>query len=128
MGCDGSSGHSNYSQRYSTGEEGQPDTSSLAACPVQLRLHTTNGTRIIWNNPRPSSTHWRWKARVYSTRRSIRKVAAILGATCDGYTVPFGGDAQVEVTETVLDEGLVVDSAIVVPFDTDTEKLIPISP
>ncbi|GBP65579.1 hypothetical protein EVAR_87555_1 [Eumeta japonica] len=58
MGCDGSSGHSNYSQRYSTGEEGQPDTSLLAACPVPLRLHTTNGTRIIWNNPRPSSTRF----------------------------------------------------------------------
>ncbi|GBO99786.1 hypothetical protein EVAR_103386_1 [Eumeta japonica] len=53
---------------------------------------------------------------------ALEKVAAILGATCDGYTVPFGGDAQVEVTETVLDEGLVVDSAVVIPFDTDTEN------
>ncbi|GBP40883.1 Retrovirus-related Pol polyprotein from transposon TNT 1-94 [Eumeta japonica] len=53
---------------------------------------------------------------------ALEKVAAILGATCDGYTVPFGGDAQVEVTETVFDEVLVVDSAIVVPFDTDTKK------
>ncbi|GBO98992.1 hypothetical protein EVAR_70679_1 [Eumeta japonica] len=59
---------------------------------------------------------------------ALEKVAAILGATCDGYTVPFGGDSQVEVKETVLDEGLVVDSAVVVPFDTDTEKLTPISP
>ncbi|GBP31242.1 Gamma-tubulin complex component 3 homolog [Eumeta japonica] len=57
---------------------------------------------------------------------ALEKVAAILGAGMA--TVPFGGDAQVEVTETVLDEGLVVDSAVVIPFDTDTEKLIPISP
>ncbi|GBP11503.1 hypothetical protein EVAR_102683_1 [Eumeta japonica] len=58
MGCDGSSGHSNYSQRYSTGQESKSNTSLFAVCLVPLRLQTTNGTHIIWNNPRPSSTRF----------------------------------------------------------------------
>ncbi|GBP36383.1 hypothetical protein EVAR_87962_1 [Eumeta japonica] len=49
-GCDGSSGHSNYSQRYNTGQEGKSDTSLFAVCLVPLRLQPTNGTYIIWNN------------------------------------------------------------------------------
>ncbi|GBP36248.1 hypothetical protein EVAR_85496_1 [Eumeta japonica] len=100
--------------------------------PEQLRLKWENlkktarkrSTKIRMNNLKTGGG----KPEYIPPDEALEKVAAILGATCDGYTVPFGGDAQVEVTETVLDEGLVVDSAVVIPFDTDTEKLIPISP
>lgn len=57
-GCDGSGGHSTYKQRF-TGEERETSSDAylFATCLVPLRLQT-NDHKILWNNPRPSSTRF----------------------------------------------------------------------
>lgn len=45
---------------------------------------------------------------------ALEKVASMLGSTCDGYSVEFGGDAEVEVTKNVE---LVEEPTIVIPFE-----------
>lgn len=45
---------------------------------------------------------------------ALEKVASMLGSTCDGYSVEFGGDAEVEVTKNVE---LVKEPTIVIPFE-----------
>lgn len=58
-GCDGSSGHSNYKQKF-TEENGTSlnDSSLFAVCIVPLQLQTSSNNNILWNNPRPSSTRY----------------------------------------------------------------------
>ncbi|XP_071635291.1 uncharacterized protein [Temnothorax longispinosus] len=57
-GCDGSSGHSKYKQKF-IDDERNTDESILFTSIVPLQfIHTdkvTNKTTIIWKNPRPSS-------------------------------------------------------------------------
>lgn len=57
-GCDGSAGHSRYKQKFN-GEDRSvhSDEFLFAVCLVPLRLQTQNG-KILWNNPRPSSTRF----------------------------------------------------------------------
>lgn len=57
-GCDGSSGHSTYKQQF--GGEGsalRTDSYLFAVCLVPLRLQS-HDDKILWNNPRPSSTRF----------------------------------------------------------------------
>lgn len=51
-GCDGSSGHSAYKQRFENTED--TDEFLFVFSFVPLRLH--DGPKIIWQNPRPAST------------------------------------------------------------------------
>lgn len=55
---------------------------------------------------------------------ALDKVAAILGSTCEGFSVQFGGDAVVEEVEEVVQEAVVVD----VPFDNENTPPIIVSP
>lgn len=51
-GCDGSSGHSTYKQKFENSED--TDEFLFVFSFVPLKLH--DGSKIIWQNPRPSST------------------------------------------------------------------------
>lgn len=51
-GCDGSSGHSNYKQKFQNTEDTDEFLFIFSFVPLQL----VNGSNIIWQNPRPSST------------------------------------------------------------------------
>lgn len=53
-GCDGSSGHSNYKQKWT--EENLQDSSMFLTAIVPLRLVIDGSAKILWENPRPSST------------------------------------------------------------------------
>ena len=54
-GCDGSSGHSTYKQKFSEEENMyQQDNNLFVISMVPLRL--SNGTDIVWQNPQPSVT------------------------------------------------------------------------
>jgi hypothetical protein len=58
-GGDGSASQSNYKQKFSGEGTSEPksDSNLFATCLVPLRLSTNNG-RILWQNPRPSSTRY----------------------------------------------------------------------
>lgn len=54
-GCDGSSGHSEYKQIFS--EKEKTDANMFLTSLVPLKLHeSNNNNKLIWINPRPSST------------------------------------------------------------------------
>lgn len=54
---------------------------------------------------------------------ALDRVASILGATCEGYSVSLGGDAEVTVDSEVLSDGggiMVIDSGV---GDGDSELM-----
>lgn len=54
-GCDGSSGHSEYKQKFA--DDSLSDGSLFLTCMVPLRLQSTSdASNIYWENPTPSST------------------------------------------------------------------------
>lgn len=55
-GCDGSSGHSTYKQKFSSNDSRKTDQYLFAICLVPLQLKS--GDDIVWENPRPSSTRF----------------------------------------------------------------------
>lgn len=55
-GCDGSSGHSTYRQRFSVSDTGTIDEHLFAVCIVPLQIK--KGPAILWQNNRPSSTRF----------------------------------------------------------------------
>ena len=56
-GCDGSSGHSEYSQPFTSGTVS--DGSLFLSSLVPLQLHRSDDDRkIYWRNPKPSSTRY----------------------------------------------------------------------
>lgn len=55
-GCDGSSGHSNYKQKFSESDENKTDEYLFAVCLVPLQLKVCD--IVVWQNPRPSSTRF----------------------------------------------------------------------
>ena len=55
-GCDGSSGHSTYRQRFSDAESLRIDENIFAVCIVPLQIKM--GDVILWENSRPSSTRF----------------------------------------------------------------------
>ncbi|KAL4718076.1 hypothetical protein ACJJTC_016226 [Scirpophaga incertulas] len=48
---------------------------------------------------------------------ALDKVASILGSTCDGYSVPFGGDAEIEVVDSTAEKSVEEQNIVIVPFD-----------
>lgn len=52
-GCDGSSGHSTYKQKFANSEDTDEFLFVFSFVPLQLRDNSGN---IVWQNPRPSST------------------------------------------------------------------------
>lgn len=52
-GCDGSSGHSTYKQKFSSSDDTDEFLFMFSFVPLQLRDESGN---IAWQNPRPSST------------------------------------------------------------------------
>lgn len=58
-GCDGSSGHSNYKQKFTEGNaEDKTDSSLFAVCIVPLQIQATKTNVIMWHNSKPSSTRF----------------------------------------------------------------------
>lgn len=55
-GCDGSSGHSRYKQGFNENDADGTDEHLFAVCLVPLQLK--EGNKLIWQNPRPSSTRF----------------------------------------------------------------------
>lgn len=56
-GCDGSSGHSQYKQRFQ--KQGVTDEFLFLISFVPLKLYITDHTQtVVWQNPRPSSTRY----------------------------------------------------------------------
>lgn len=55
-GCDGSSGHSEYKQRFS--DDQSSDASVLMTSMVPLSLKVDGTDEIIWENPHPASTRY----------------------------------------------------------------------
>lgn len=56
-GCDGSSGHSRYKQKFSETDVSDENVLFLALVPLQLIIknESSNDTSVLWKNPRPSS-------------------------------------------------------------------------
>lgn len=52
-GCDGSSGHSTYKQKFISADQTDEFLFVFSLVPLQLRDQSNN---IVWQNPRPSST------------------------------------------------------------------------
>lgn len=52
-GCDGSSGHSTYKQKFTNSEDTDEFLFVFSFVPLQLRDNSGN---VVWQNPRPSST------------------------------------------------------------------------
>ncbi|XP_045456751.1 uncharacterized protein LOC123666730 [Melitaea cinxia] len=92
--------------------------------PEQLRLKWENlkkasrkrSTKIRMNNLKTGGG----KPEYIPPDEALDKVAAILGSTCEGYSVPFGGDAVVEDVEEMVQEAVVVD----VPYIENTLPVI----
>lgn len=59
-GCDGSSGHSTYKQRFAEKDASDANILFLALVPLQLMYidQTTKKVNVIWKNPRPSSPRY----------------------------------------------------------------------
>lgn len=58
-GCDGSSGHSSYKQKFAEGTSTtQADSSLFAICLVPLCLKAKKTGALIWHNSKPSSTRF----------------------------------------------------------------------
>lgn len=59
-GCDGSSGHSQYKQKFTDDDSSDSDLFVVSVVPLQLySVHEgTNDKEILWQNPRPSSTRF----------------------------------------------------------------------
>lgn len=58
-GCDGSTGHSQYKQRYAEAGLGDGDLFLTSLVPLQLYYQQPDKDKIIvWQNPRPSSTRF----------------------------------------------------------------------
>lgn len=55
-GCDGSSGHATYRQKFQDGETSMADQHLFAVCLVPLQVQV--GSTILWKNTRPSSTRY----------------------------------------------------------------------
>lgn len=55
-GCDGSSGHSRYKQKFDNTYEEKTDEYLFAICLVPLQLKDDD--KLIWHNPRPSSVRF----------------------------------------------------------------------
>ncbi|CAH2085597.1 unnamed protein product [Euphydryas editha] len=96
--------------------------------PEQLRLKWENlkkaarkrSTKIRMNNLKTGGG----KPDYIPPDEALDKVAAILGSTCEGYSVQFGGDAVVEEVEEMVQEAVVVD----VPFDVENTPPVIVSP
>lgn len=54
-GCDGSSGHSTYKQKFTNTDDSDEYLFVFSFVPIQLRDDVGN---IVWQNPRPSSTNF----------------------------------------------------------------------
>lgn len=54
-GCDGSSGHSNYKQKFTCNKDDPDDSNLFATTIVPLRLVTSDTNTILWNNVTPQS-------------------------------------------------------------------------
>lgn len=55
-GCDGSSGYSQYKQKYSTPTSVSDNNLFLfSIVPLQFRCSVDNSNIVLWQNPRPSS-------------------------------------------------------------------------
>lgn len=61
-GCDGSSGQSQYKQRYffenTTNDVCDGDLFLFSLVPLQLQCDVENNKTVLWKNPRPSSTRF----------------------------------------------------------------------
>ncbi|KAL4711324.1 hypothetical protein ACJJTC_019165 [Scirpophaga incertulas] len=57
---------------------------------------------------------------------ALDKVASILGSTCDGYSVPFGGDAEIEVVDSTAEKSVEEQNIVIVPFDDGVDPLPPV--
>ena len=59
-GCDGSSGHSQYKQKFTDDGSSDSDVFAMSMVPLQLYSVNVGGTKkkILWQNPRPSSTRF----------------------------------------------------------------------
>lgn len=59
-GCDGSTGHSQYEQKFSAPDEGYDDSDVfvISLVPLQMYSKYETGQTIVWQNPRPSSTRF----------------------------------------------------------------------
>lgn len=55
-GCDGSSGHSRYKQTFNESNENKTDEHIFSICLVPLQLRKND--KLVWQNPRPSSTRF----------------------------------------------------------------------
>ena len=55
-GCDGSSGHATYRQKFQDGETSMVDQHLFTVCLVPLQVQL--GSTILWKNTRPSSTRY----------------------------------------------------------------------
>lgn len=102
-GCDGSSGHSTYKQKFENTEA--TDEFLFVFSFVPLRL--CDGQNIIWQNPRPSSTlYCRPIKFIFSketnefttteTNRVLEEVSQLLPTTCSV------GESQISVKHTLL--------------------------
>lgn len=60
-GLDGSTGYSEYKQKFSNND--LDDKSLFVTSYVPLQLISKSGNKIIWKNPRPSSTRYCWPIR-----------------------------------------------------------------
>lgn len=61
-GCDGTSGQSTFKQKFSNDDGTVTDSSIFYTSLVPLQLHLimneTNEKKIVWQNPRPSSSRY----------------------------------------------------------------------
>ncbi|KAL4718415.1 hypothetical protein ACJJTC_016036 [Scirpophaga incertulas] len=98
--------------------------------PEQLRLKWENlkkaarkrSTKIRMNNLKTGGG----KPDFIPPDEALDKVASILGSTCDGYSVPFGGDAEIEVVDSTAEKSVEEQNIVIVPFDDGVDPLPPV--
>lgn len=101
-GCDGSSGHSTYKQKFSDSRDSDEYLFVFSLVPVQLRDETG---MIVWQNPRPSSTMYcrpikfifskeTTQLTVSETNKVLEDINQLLPTMCidDGYKVSVKHD------------------------------------
>lgn len=77
-GCDGSSGHSEYQQKFS--DETLSDASIFLSTIVPLELTSSDGM-IVWGNPKPSSTWYCRPLRFEFTKETNEVILAEVART-----------------------------------------------
>lgn len=89
-GCDGSSGHSTYKQKFTNADDTDEFLFIFSLVPLQLRDESGN---IIWQNPRPSSTMYCRPIKfmfakestditVFETNKLLKDISELLPTIC----------------------------------------------